>query len=464
MTHFQKRNVPILVCGDLVNLSLAFFISLYYVEINDAFLQRMQLLILPALLILWLVIGNFNKLYENLGNRHFLKLRIGNFLKTYLVLTGIIVFVFLMFSFPDEMRDLHASILLGIPAFGVFTNLLLFQGLRINQDRSRKINNILVAGYGNQVQNVESFLTANPFAKYSLQGFIDCNLENSNGFNAERTVTNLDNLNSYLSENYVNEIIIALPFHEMNSIKSIVKIADYHGTRVHFIPDYKEVFGEKYRTNQFGNLEVVNTRQLPLDNAYFNFFKNLFDIVFSVTMMILLSPIFLIIGILVKLDSPGPVFYLPERIGKNSKPFRLHKFRTMSCCDDPKNGIKSTTLNDPRITKIGKFLRKYSLDELPQFINVLLGDMSVVGPRPHRVYLNQMMQASEDKYMVRHYYKPGITGWAQVNGWRGPLETSEQKKQRTNHDLWYLENWSFWLDIKIIFLTIFSSKTHKASF
>jgi putative colanic acid biosynthesis UDP-glucose lipid carrier transferase len=277
-------------------------------------------------------------------------------------------------------------------------------------------------------------------------------------------VTNLDNLKNYLSTQYVNGIIIALPFHEIESIKSIIKIADYHGTRVQFIPDYHDVFGEKFKTSQFGNLEVVNTRQLPLDNAYSGILKNFFDIVFSICILILLSPIFLIIGILVKLDSPGPVFYLPERIGKNGKPFRLNKFRTMNSCDNPKNGIKSTTVNDPRITKIGKFLRKYSLDELPQFINVLIGDMSVVGPRPHRIHLNQMMQESEEKYMVRHYYKPGITGWAQVNGWRGPLETSEQKKQRTNHDLWYLENWSFWLDVKIIFLTLFSSKTHKSSF
>jgi putative colanic acid biosynthesis UDP-glucose lipid carrier transferase len=124
----------------------------------------------------------------------------------------------------------------------------------------------------------------------------------------------------------------------------------------------------------------------------------------------------------------------------------------------------STQKDDPRITPLGKILRKYSLDELPQFINVLLGDMSVVGPRPHRSFLSQQFQDSVDKYMVRHYFKPGITGWAQVNGWRGPTDTEEQKAQRTHHDLWYVENWSLWLDIKIIYLTIFSRKAHTSAY
>jgi Undecaprenyl-phosphate glucose phosphotransferase len=463
MTHFQKTNVPILVFGDLVNLSLAFFISLYYVEINDAFFQKMQFFILLALVGLWLVIGNYNKLYARWENGQFLKFRIGKYLKTYLFLAGLVGMVFLIYSFPNDVRNLLMGILLGIPTLGIFTNLLLIRVFRVSQERKNRVNTKLVAGFGNQAKKVAAFLSSNAVTKHSLQGFINCNEENTEE-NLAGVVTNLSNLKEYLRDHYVDEIIIALPFHEVKSIKSIVEIADYHGARVRFIPDYQEVFGERFKTFQFGDLEMVNTRQLPLDNPFSNLVKNIFDIVFSVFALIILSPVFLIIGVLIKLDSPGHAFYLPERIGKNGKPFRLYKFRTMNTCDDPKNGIKSTTVNDPRITDIGKFLRKYSLDELPQFINVLIGDMSVVGPRPHRTQLNQIMQATEEKYMVRHYYKPGISGWAQVNGWRGPLETAEQKKQRTSHDLWYLENWSFWLDLKIIYLTVFGSKTHKSSF
>ena len=136
----------------------------------------------------------------------------------------------------------------------------------------------------------------------------------------------------------------------------------------------------------------------------------------------------------------------------------------MSVCDDPVNGTKSTVKNDPRITRVGNFLRKYDLDELPQFINVLKGDMSVVGPRPHRTFLHNDFRAIVSKYMIRHYVKPGLTGWAQVNGWRGPATTLEQKTGRVKHDLWYIANWTFFLDIKIIFMTVFSKSARKNAF
>ncbi len=462
MTQFQKTNVPILVFGDLINLSLAFFISLYYIEINDVFFHKMQLFILPTLIFLWFTFGNLNKLYANWGNAHFFKVRIGNYLKTYLFLSAFVGLVYMIFSFPNDVRNLLLAILIGIPTLGIFTNILLIRFFKYNFERKNRINTTLVAGFGNQVQKVESLLASNPLTKFSLQGFIDCSNDTSN--KEEKFVTKLDNLKDYLKKHYVEEIIIALPFHEVLTIKSIVDLADYHGTRVRFVPDCQDIFGSRFKTHKIGKLEVVNVRQVPLDNPINNFVKNTFDIIFSSVVLIMISPILSLIALLIKLDSEGPIFYMPERIGRNGKPFLLYKFRTMNTCDDPKGGVRSTTQDDPRITFVGKFLRKYSLDELPQFINVLIGDMSVIGPRPHRTYLNQMMQESQDKYMVRHYYKPGISGWAQVNGWRGPLETAEQKCQRTSHDLWYLEKWSLWLDIKIIFLTLFGSKTHKSTF
>lgn len=170
------------------------------------------------------------------------------------------------------------------------------------------------------------------------------------------------------------------------------------------------------------------------------------------------------IATLIKLESRGSVFYCPIRIGRRGKPFKVFKFRSMCENDTTLGGLMSTQKDDQRVTKVGRVLRKYSLDELPQFFNVLIGNMSVVGPRPHRSHLNQLLQESVDKYMLRHYFKPGITGWAQVNGWRGPTETLEQKYQRTRHDLWYIENWSLWLDIKIVFLTLTSKKAHKGVF
>jgi putative colanic acid biosynthesis UDP-glucose lipid carrier transferase len=192
--------------------------------------------------------------------------------------------------------------------------------------------------------------------------------------------------------------------------------------------------------------------------------KTIFDKIFASVVIIVLAPLLLLIALWIKLDSKGPVFYCPVRIGRSGKAFKVYKFRSMWMNDNSTKGTLSTAKDDPRITRIGRILRKYSLDELPQFFNVILGNMSVVGPRPHRRFLDRHLQETVYQYMIRHYVKPGITGWAQVNGWRGPSETDEQKMQRTKHDLFYIEHWSFWFDLKIIFLTVFSSKARSSAY
>jgi lipopolysaccharide/colanic/teichoic acid biosynthesis glycosyltransferase len=178
--------------------------------------------------------------------------------------------------------------------------------------------------------------------------------------------------------------------------------------------------------------------------------------------LIMLLPLFIVIAIAIKLDSRGPIFYRPIRIGKRGMPISVYKFRSMRHSKEVQT--RSTSKDDDRITKVGKFIRKHSLDELPQLINVLKNEMSVVGPRPHRVDLNKRFQQNAQNYLVRQYIKPGITGWAQVNGWRGPTETKYQYVARTLHDLWYIEHWSFALDLYIIYLTIFGKKTRENAF
>jgi putative colanic acid biosynthesis UDP-glucose lipid carrier transferase len=213
----------------------------------------------------------------------------------------------------------------------------------------------------------------------------------------------------------------------------------------------------------FKNIPIVNVNETPLDNYYNWLYKRLFDIFFSLFALVLVSPLLIMIGLLVKLTSKGPVLYAAGRVGMGGDIFKMYKFRTMYHSEANQDTV-STRENDSRVTPLGRFLRKTNLDELPQFFNVLKGDMSVVGPRPHRVYLDKMLQNEVDKYMIRRCIRPGITGWAQVNGWRGPTTTGEQKIQRTRHDLWYIKNWTFWLDIKIIFLTLFGKKTRENAF
>ncbi|MGD2084745.1 MAG: sugar transferase [Candidatus Aminicenantes bacterium] len=191
--------------------------------------------------------------------------------------------------------------------------------------------------------------------------------------------------------------------------------------------------------------------------------KRLFDIFFSIFALVLVSPLLIVIGLLVKLTSKGSVLYVAERVGMGGHVFKMYKFRTMYYSEENRDTL-STQENDSRITRLGRFLRKTNLDELPQFFNVLTGDMSVVGPRPHRVYLDKKLQNEVQNYVNRHCIKPGITGWAQVNGWRGPIDSDKHKMQRTLHDIWYIKNWSFRLDLKIILLTLFGKKTRKNAF
>jgi Undecaprenyl-phosphate glucose phosphotransferase len=311
--------------------------------------------------------------------------------------------------------------------------------------------------------NVEKHFYEYHDSSAEIKGFISCKKEECK-VRKEKVVGKLKDIQTYLKENPVDEIVIALPVKPSKKVRNIIEAADYHGIRVKYIPDYQGLFGKNYKMTRYGQIDMVNVRHIPLDETFSFVVKNSFDKIFATAALLLLSPLFLAIAILIKLESSGPVFYAPFRIGKAGRPFKVYKFRSMHVNDAATGGMLSTQKDDPRITRLGRILRKYSLDELPQFLNVLLGDMSVVGPRPHRSFLNQQFQESVDKYMVRHYFKPGITGWAQVNGWRGPTDTKEQKDQRTRHDLWYVENWSLWLDIKIIFLTIFSPKTHSSAY
>jgi putative colanic acid biosynthesis UDP-glucose lipid carrier transferase len=321
-----------------------------------------------------------------------------------------------------------------------------------------------VAGTGNKAKIIEDQVLTSHNRGYQVKGFISCDNNSTCMIESKKVLGDLKNINQYLQANPVDEIVIALPDYQKRKIQRILSVADYHGIRVKFVLDYHELFGDHYKITRFGQIDAVDIRQLPIDGTYAAFFKNCFDKIFAATALIILLPLFIIIALLIKAETPGFVFYCPVRIGKGGKPFNLFKFRTMKENDNTACGILSTQINDPRITRIGRILRKYSLDELPQFINVLLGNMSVVGPRPHRTFLNRQLQENVYHYMLRQYVKPGITGWAQVNGWRGPTDTQEQKRQRTLHDLWYIENWSFWLDIKIILLTIFSAKAHKTAF
>jgi len=274
----------------------------------------------------------------------------------------------------------------------------------------------------------------------------------------------LDDFQKVFDDRPFEDAFIALPLTKGDMIAQLIKIAERNGVRTHIVPYYQGMTKINFKVGSLGEIPLLEMRSFPLDIYANRFLKRAFDIIFASVMIVLLFPLGLLIALAIKLTSKGPVFFHVNRLGVTGKPFKIFKFRTMKHDPTGASTNRSTSKNDERITKVGKFLRKLSLDELPQLLNVLTNEMSVVGPRPHRINLNKDLQQKMGRYMLRHTIKPGITGWAQVNGWRGPTDTKLQYYGRTLHDLWYVEHWNFFLDLYIIFLTGFRKKTILTAF
>lgn len=252
----------------------------------------------------------------------------------------------------------------------------------------------------------------------------------------------------------VKDVYVSLEPHRMSEVNLFLEEADKHCLRVKFIPDIAGTLSAPYTISYVGGeFPVISLRKEPLESIGNRFKKRAFDILFSLAVIVfLMSWLYPLIAILIKSQSKGPVLFRQLRSGRNDEPFWCYKFRSMKMNND--SDKKQATKDDDRITTIGKFLRKSSLDELPQFFNVLMGDMSVVGPRPHMLRHTEEYKAIISQFMVRHFLKPGITGWAQVNGLRGETKEDSAMQKRVQHDIWYLENWTAMLEVKIIFMTV----------
>jgi exopolysaccharide biosynthesis polyprenyl glycosylphosphotransferase len=269
------------------------------------------------------------------------------------------------------------------------------------------------------------------------------------GIDIHKILTPSEFLNNKEECNENCVVILAIPFEEQNVIPQIMKKLEGKKVSIVFAPDLYGIMMMGTETVSLDGMPILILKEPGLTLSQ-RIVKRTFDIIFSSLVLLFLSPLFIIIAIIIKLTSKGPVFYKQERIGKDGKIFYLYKFRTMRVGADKEEKPKFTTPDDPRVTPIGRILRKFSIDEFPQFINVLKGDMSVVGPRPERPYFVEKFKKEIPRYEERHRVKGGITGWAQVHGWRGDTSIEE----RLRYDLYYIENWSFLLDLKIIFKTI----------
>ena len=257
----------------------------------------------------------------------------------------------------------------------------------------------------------------------------------------------------YVLKNDIDEIYCTLPGTHDGKIGRIFNFAEKNMVRFYLIPQFYREVKKGLVLEMMESIPVLMVRREPLQSVYNRALKRMFDILFSLSILLTLFPIlYIVVGLLIKMSSPGPILFRQKRTGLYGRDFECYKFRTMKVNDQA--DTLQAQKNDPRKTPIGDFLRRTNLDEFPQFVNVLLGDMSVVGPRPHMLKHTEQYSALIDKYMVRHLVKPGVTGWAQVTGYRGETKTLEQMEGRVKRDVWYIENWSFFLDLKIIVVTV----------
>ena len=376
---------------------------------------------------------------------------------------GILALIILLYMIIREFnvsRSVMAFFYVFNILFTSFFRIVLRKGLNTIRSRGYNLKHILLVGYSRAAEEYIDRLTDNPQWGYAAVGILDDHIPAGTLYKGVKVLGSLGNLEIILPENKLDEIAITLSLKDYDFLESIVSICEKSGVHTKFIPDYNSLIPSKPYTEDLMGLPVINIRYVPLTNTGNMMIKRAMDIVGSLFGIIITSPVMLIAAILVKLTSPGPVIFKQERVGLHNRSFFMYKFRSMEQ-QSPKDEKKAWTVkNDPRVTGIGKVLRRTSLDELPQLFNILKGDMSLVGPRPERPLFVEKFKEEIPRYMVKHQVRPGLTGWSQVNGLRG--DTSIRK--RIDYDIYYIENWTLGFDIKIILMTFFTGFINKNAY
>lgn len=334
--------------------------------------------------------------------------------------------------------------------------------LALNSIRKKGYNkkHVLIIGTGRLAKRLITALKDNRYLGYEIIGIVCGSTAVGKRLAGVTVIGGISDLEDIIMESKIDEIFLTISTKDYDLFKKIVKICEKSGVRTQIIPDYARFIPAKPQIDEIDGIPLINIRHVPLDNFLKSLTKRMFDIGVSLIGLVVCLPLFIIIIFSIKVDSPGAVIFSQERVGQNKRNFMMYKFRTMKVQTAEESDKEWTTKEDSRKTKLGKFLRRTSLDELPQLWNVLRGDMSLVGPRPERPFFVDQFKEKVPRYMVKHHVRPGITGWAQVNGWRG--DTSIRK--RIECDIYYIENWTFMFDIKILFMTVFRGFVNKNAY
>ncbi len=442
--RYSKYGLYIVLIGDLLILLSTFW--LLFVIAPAAYDLQFKLLFSTFVAINWVTLSKITNLYSvsrTVRVSQLLRKTLETTFLHFLVTNSFFVF-FDYEIFPIQKYLLfYAFFVLVI--FGFRTSFAYF--LRLYRKQGFNYRNVVVIGYGEVTKELEVFFRAHPEHGYKFQGYFD-NLNN------ERNVLGkVKDIYNYAKSNKIDEIYCCLPYVRYTQIKNIIEFGEDNFIKVKLIADFRGFSFKGVDIQRFDHIPVLNITKLPLDHWLNVSIKRSFDILFSLIVIVgILSWLTPLLAFLIKLESKGPVFFKQKRTGKGNNSFNCWKFRSMTINKDSDH--VQATKNDMRITRIGQFIRKTSLDELPQFYNVLLGDMSVVGPRPHMLVHTEKYSKLVQKFMSRHFVKPGITGLAQAKGYRGETKTVMAMQNRVKLDRFYVENWSFIFDLKIIFLTV----------
>jgi len=422
----------------VIDLTLILVLAYLYLDLGDRKLLY-AILIIPA----WIFAAIKSGFYQ--VYRYTPLIRIFSLVFIQLLLFGLTVFAF--FGFSPMLSTMPEQVLMYVGfVFGgiVFFKLGIFYLLKkYRTSLGGNYRRVVILGVNAKTLQLESFFNTDRAYGYKVQA----------KFDIKDPKQSLEKSFAFIIENNIDEIYCSIAEFTNEQIREISDFTDNNLKILKFIPDNKDIFTKKLEYQYLGITPVLSLRTIPIDTSVNQFIKRSFDVIVSILILVgLLSWLTPLMAILIKIDSKGPVFFKQKRNGLDYREFYCYKFRSMK--PNPRANIHQVSRNDERITTIGKFIRKTSIDELPQFINVLKGDMSVVGPRPHMVSHTHMYAERIDKFMVRHFIKPGITGLAQVSGYRGEVETDNDIINRVKFDIFYVENWSSLLDIKIVVLTV----------
>jgi undecaprenyl-phosphate galactose phosphotransferase/putative colanic acid biosynthesis UDP-glucose lipid carrier transferase len=443
------------VLWDLVLLNGAIILSflLRYESLERLHLQEVRTVSLLSNL-LWVILLLYKDAYRiiRIERIESILIRMIKHIAIHISLIAVFVTV-LKYSEISRLRIVYFYFIFFILLF--VSRVVFMKFLKYIRTQGYNFKNVIIVGANDAGENMRKILSKDLTYGYRILGFFDDKVDPFAPI-AAPILGGFDAIEDYVSTNNIDEMYIALHIDHIKIIHQLTAICERNMVRIKFIPDFQQYTkSRKVEITFYENTPVLMLRKEPLEGSLNRLLKKTVDVCFSLGVIVLIFPwLFPMLIILIKMDSPGPIFFRQKRSGRDNKEFWCLKFRTMRV--NAAADKKQATLGDKRVTKLGAFLRKTNMDELPQFFNVLWGTMSVVGPRPHMLIHTEQYSELINNYLVRHYAKPGISGWAQVNGFRGETKELIEMKDRVDYDIWYIENWSLLLDLKIIYLTVFN--------